>query len=181
MVDRARIGRAAERFSARKRQIAATVVTLAAAVASLATSEYCGEDALSNEGQTLLSPATPAAAQRFRVIAPRPSSFRVTFELRSTPGASVRAALVADDPSLFSADGGRMTGSEIVLAQTSTEPATGTIELPPCDATACAEYGVRLDLESASGVEADVRWTAEVAFDACDAEGNDEYIELRRE
>jgi hypothetical protein len=181
MADRARIGRAAERFSPPKRQIAATLVTLAAAVASLGTSEDCSERTLSNEGQTLLTPAIPAAAQRFRVIAPRPSSFRMSLELHSTPGASVRAALVADAPSLFSADGGRMTGSEIVLAQISAEPATGTIELPPCDAPACAEYGVRLDLESTSGVEVDVRWTAEVAFDACDSEGNDEYIELRRE
>jgi hypothetical protein len=154
------------------------MATVAAAFASLATSSDCGRT-LRNDGQSLLTPASQATVQRFRAIVPPPSTFKVNLEVRSSSGASVRAALVVDDPALFSRDAGPIPNTEIVLAQDSSEPATGSITLPPCVAPGCGDYRVALELESASGIEADVRWAIRVENSEC--RSDDEYMELRRE
>jgi hypothetical protein len=161
------------------RQRLAVLAVMVAGFASLATSKDCA-NAVENSGSSNLSSAETTAAQRYRVIAPRGSDLGVDVTVRSEGGATVRVAVVPDEPDLWPT----LSGSEesVVTIDPDSRQAT-RVAFPRCSAGRCTNYAFTLELELVGGPDALVEWTARAELDECNVEleSDEYYLEIRRD
>jgi len=155
------------------------MVVLAGA-SSLATGRDC-ELHVENDGSASLGAAEPLVVERYRIFAPRGSVVKADVSLRSDEAATVRVALVPDDPTLW--DEPVSGTAETVVAVAAGSSGKAKVELPECRKRACVEHAVALELELVEGSQAAAEWTAHAEINECDAERTDDdlYFEIRRD